>query len=178
MKQLTILMVLLVNSFLLSCSKSDNTEDVDPVFSLPYTPLRDLAELDATSYLYAGLKVEGRRSSMLTPTSRLCNIYDELHLNFNANQLANMKFSRRNKNCEGFKIVTLSKNTLVKEGVLRTNIYGSVDKLDKLIVDEQGRIDLEIGFQGDYLRIEDRMSNYSRHKYDEKVYLYFTRRDI
>ena len=32
---------------------------------------------------------------------------------------------------------------------------------------------LEIGFQGEYLRIEDRMSNYQRKDENEKVYLYF-----
>ncbi|EKB08029.1 hypothetical protein HMPREF9716_01502, partial [Myroides odoratus CIP 103059] len=31
----------------------------------------------------------------------------------------------------------------------------------------------EIGFQGEYLRIEDRMSTYKREDPNEKVYLYF-----
>lgn len=178
MKKLTGITLLLISSLLLGCTKSDDTKGVDPVFSLTYTPLKNLEELTQTHYYYAGFKAGEAKSSMLSSYSKSCNREDYLQLNFDANQEFVMNFFRMRIQCLGFEIVNLEKNILIKEGILRTKVSGSKDVLEKLIVDKEGRIELEIGFQGDYLRIEDRMSNYSRHKYDQKVYLYFKKRDI
>ncbi len=173
MKILNKLFFIIVVIVLGGCSNSDNTDTSDPVYDLEYKPLQSFEELGTKVYSYEGIKVEGRKSSMLSPTSTGCNKYDFLQVFFENDKLSKIVYSRMARGCSGRETVELEKNILFSEGILHTKITGSVDNLTPLYVDSEKRIQLEIGFQGDYLRIEDRMSLFSRTKKNEKVYLYF-----
>ncbi|WP_413513213.1 hypothetical protein [Myroides odoratus] len=77
---------------------------------------------------------------------------------------------------------------LVTDDYLESKVIDELGADGKPVLDEHGKPkkktiylrkrkehysgNLEIGFQADYLRVEDRLSDYSRVK-DEKVYLYF-----
>ncbi|MBB1139459.1 hypothetical protein [Myroides sp. WP-1] len=169
--------------FLSSCS-SDDESSYDPIFSAKYIPLTDLTQLEKSTYFYAGIKIEGYKTSLLPPDGTSCVKDDILVPTFdNENNFERLEYIRTNKRCsEGFGSIILVKNKLIENGILRTNMYFN----GNFYYDKNGvrqyydsdenwefRGNLEIGFQGDYLRIEDRMSHYSRPGSIEKVYLYF-----
>ncbi|WP_413513743.1 hypothetical protein [Myroides odoratus] len=87
MKKLVVIVLFLISSLLGACSKSDYAMDIAPVFSLTYLPLKSLTDLGVEPYIYAGFIVEGRKSSMLPPTSTSCNRNDLMKLIFEANEL-------------------------------------------------------------------------------------------
>lgn len=165
---------------LVSCSKDDNKDDdVDPIFSLEYKPLKSLKELETNdTYYYAGIKIGDRKVGLLPSSSTSCTRHDRIYAKFGNNTLNYIVFYRNSRGCDDVQEVRLVKNVLENDGILHTVVLGSLDKLDQLVIDDEGRIPLEIGFQGEYLRIEDRMSNYKRTKQNEKVYLYFAKNKL
>jgi len=179
MKKLLCIVVLCLGSMLTSCSKNDDHKDTDPIFSLPYTPLKNLSKfLDKETYYYAGFKAGERKASMLTPTSTACNRNETLQFFYDdLGKLKYIKYYRTNRNCSGKETVVLSKNELISEGILLTKITEPMGDFEPLIeYDGKGNIELEIGFQGEYLRIEDYMSHYNRINPTDKVYLYFKKK--
>jgi len=178
MNKISVLLMFFGLFFALGCSKSDDNADVDLVGSLAYRPLESLEELGKKQYEYVGIKVGDRKVGLLPSNTSSCSQNDKLEAQFTDDKFERIVFYRMSKNCKEKKEVRLVRNILVKEGILHTIVVGSIDDVSKLAIDEEGRIALEIGFQGDYLRIEDRMSNFKRTKHNEKVYLYFKRKDI
>lgn len=172
------LLVLFLMLLSLGCSKSDDNIDVDPIYSLEYKPLKSFKELGEKQYDYVGIKIGDRKVGLLLDSNQACVRLDKIQAHLKDDRLVALVYNRMERNCSKSDEVRLVKNNLYEEGILHTIVYGSRDKLDDLIIDEEGRISLEIGFQGDYLRIEDRMSNFKRTKHNEKVYLYFKRKDI
>lgn len=172
-------LILVVLLSLVSCSKEDNKEEVDPLFSLPYHPLKDLAELKGKKFQYAGIKVEGRNAGLLTDASRTCSSSDLLIFSSDGeNEVSSIEFFRAKVSCEGTDVIAFYNYFLIEEGILRTRLvlHQQLGILASPIPGENfvnGRFNLRIGFQGEYLRVEDRMSNYTRMRPDEEVFLYF-----
>ena len=161
----------LVVCFLLSCSKDDgNSMKGEDVFLLPYAPLKSLDELYRGSYVYGGFKAEGREASMILENSKSCRAFDDLYVTKDSfDKVSLMEYNLHTAGqfgCVRDDIIRLEENKIYKEGILFTTIK---DRYGKRIF--KGL--LEIGFQGDYLRLEDRMSDYKRKDPNEKVYLYF-----
>ncbi|MGG5506638.1 MULTISPECIES: hypothetical protein [unclassified Myroides] len=178
--------ILVSVTFLSSCS-SDDESSYDPIFSAKYTPLTDFSQLGRSTYFYAGIKIEGYKTSVLPPDATSCIKDDILVPSFDEkDNFSGLEYIRSNKRCsEGFGSIILVKNELVEKGVFRTNMYFN----GNFYYDKEGvrqyydsdenwafKGNLEIGFQGDYLRIEDRMSHYTRPGSIEKVYLYFKKK--
>ncbi|WHT37592.1 hypothetical protein QNH98_10280 [Myroides sp. mNGS23_01] len=172
------LLVLFLMILSLGCSKGDDNTDLDPIYSLEYKPLKSFTELGKKQYNYVGIKIGDKKVGLLSDSDKSCVRLDKVQAHFEDDKLVELVYNRMERDCSKSNKVRLVKNSLNEEGILHTIVHGSRDKLDNLIIDEEGRISLEIGFQGDYLRIEDRMSNFKRTKHNEKVYLYFKRKDI
>ncbi len=184
MKKNSQILVLLISILVFSCSKSDDTkDDSDPIFDLPYTKLKHLDDISNDVFYYAGIKVGNAKTSMLIPSSMSCRaseyfgpIFDPLHPDLDFTYI---KYKNGELGCETTNSSFFSETSLVEEGQLFTTIRdGYIDDSNpfniKIVL--QKRIFkgiLEIGFQGKYLRIEDRMSTYKREDSNEKVYLYF-----
>ena len=178
--------VFLVLSTLLltSCSKGDdNSDNSDPVFELEYIKLKDIEEIKNQTFFYAGIKVGDKKTSLVIPGSMSCRAseyfgpaFDPLHPNLD---FAYIKYKTGGIMCEVTNSSFFSETSLVEEGQLFTTIRdGYIDDSNpfNIIIVLQERSFkgiLEIGFQGEYLRIEDRMSTYKREDPNEKVYLYF-----
>lgn len=168
---------------LVSCSKDDNkSNDDDPIFSLEYQPLKSLSELKGKKFRYAGIKVEGKNASMVSETSPLCSAAD--HIIFypeDGKKNSPIEFWRKPQNCGEYDIINFLEYYMVKEGLLSVRLFENFIPSTGIVsnsISEGGtingqRVELQIGFQGKYLRIEDRMSNYRRIKPDEEVFLYF-----
>lgn len=170
-----------------SCSKDDNKEnDFDPIFSLEYHPLKSLSELKGKKYKYSGIKVEGRKAGLLSETSTSCSRLDVLTFNIlDGDELSTAEFLRNGVNCTNFDKILLFDFNLKQAGILSTKMSFNNIGGDKGNNEEEnslnaistmnlnGRFNLQIGFQGEYLRIEDRMSHYVRTNPDEEVFLYF-----
>lgn len=158
--------------FMLGCSKSDDNkdDDFDAIFSQEVIPLKSFTELRAGSYLYAGFKAEGRKTSMLIEGSKSCTAYNDLFFikdgEEGINAIEYNLHSPGQFGCRRYSTLLFLENRMYKEGVLFTTIK---DVFGKRVF--KGL--LEIGFQGDYLRLEDKISDYLRKDPDEKVYLYF-----
>ncbi len=169
--------LVLVSSLFLSCSSSDDTKEIDPIFSLPYTPLSSMNDLDEGDYAYVGIKIADQKVGMITPTSTTCARKDFMTIFYEGTELNHMIYYKKNRSCSGTVAVMLSEMFLENEGVLAT-LIGSSDQSNPSAVphDTKNHIRLEVGFQGEYLRIEDRMSNFTRTKHNEKVYLYFKKK--
>lgn len=170
--------------FCISCSKSDdNGGEFDPVFDLAYTKLKDLEEINKKTFYYAGIKVGDKKTSMLIPGSMSCRASEFFGPAFDPEYLtldfAYMKYKTGGLGCEVTNSSFLTETSLVGEGQLFTTIRdGYIDDSNplniRIVLNERiFKGILEIGFQGDYLRIEDRMSTYKREDPNEKVYLYF-----
>ncbi len=183
--------------FLLSCSSSDDTVDLDPIASAEFIPLKDFSELGRKTYFYAGIKAEGRKVSLLPDDTDSCQRDDFFAPVYNQEeQLVFFQYNRIGPRCEGgTSLILFTNNKLVNDGIFETTLYlvGSSFDMDDLIAKESNDDDdvvksvssidnkrrerydgkLEIGFQGGYLRVEDRMSHYSRPRATDKVYLYF-----
>lgn len=170
-----------------SCSKDDNKEnDFDPLFSLEYHPLKSLSELKGKKYKYSGIKVEGKKVGLLSETSTSCSRLDVLTFNIlDGDELSTAEFLRNGVNCTNFDKILLFDFNLKQAGILSTKMSFNNIGGDKGNNEEEnswnaistmnlnGRFNLQIGFQGEYLRIEDRMSHYVRRNPDEEVFLYF-----
>lgn len=162
--------LVLASVFLVSCSSSDDSKEIDPVFSLPYVPVKELSDIDSGRYSYAGIKIEGQKASMLNPHSATCSRNDAMHVVYNIEgKLETMNYYKMLAGCEGSMNISIYEIFLEKEGIIGAWVtnYRTPEMEDAIPAL------LEIGFQGEYLRIEDRMSNFTRTKKNEKVYLYF-----
>lgn len=167
----------LVSSLFLSCSSSDDTKEIDPIFSLPYTPLSNMNELSEGNYAYVGIKIADQKVGMITPTSTTCARNDFMTIFYEGTELNRMVYYKKNRNCSGTEAVLLSEIFLESVGTLATLIGSSNQPVPSAVpTDTKNHIRLEVGFQGEYLRIEDRMSNFTRTKHNEKVYLYFKKK--
>ncbi|MGG5576738.1 hypothetical protein ACPDHL_05260 [Myroides sp. C15-4] len=168
---------------MISCSSDDNKEAAYDVYNLPYTPLTDLSELGKETYFYVGIKIEGYKTQLIPPTKETCLKEDKIVALYNDDEmLVRLDYKRSGINCKGYDNIRLTQNKIVQPGILNTNLYvaGTYEKADNgdmVLVpsdsNERFEGDIEIGFQGRYLRIEDRMSHYSRPANVNKVYLYF-----
>ncbi|WP_413513744.1 hypothetical protein [Myroides odoratus] len=199
MKNLNLIIAVFLGLLTLSCSSDEGGIKGDPIFSAEYIPLKDLSDLGKGTYFYAGFKAEGRKVSLLAENTDSCQKDDIFAPVFNANgDLIFFQFHRSNSGCiGGYTVILLTNNQLLDTGIMETSLYSggsysgeeekpgleeeekpSFERIVKSTLDvvkSRERYDgpLEIGFQGGYLRIEDRMSHYSRPKQTDKVYLYF-----
>ncbi|WP_353100055.1 hypothetical protein [Myroides odoratus] len=156
---------------LFSCSKSDDDSVDEPdVFSLEYFPIKSFDELDRGSYFYRGFQAEDRKASMLLENTTSCVRFNDLYIH--KDSLENLSLIEYNFHesgqlgCNRYKTILFQENRLYEEGILFTTIrdpYGK--RLFKGL--------LEFGFQGGYLRIEDKISNYVKKDPEGKVYIYF-----
>lgn len=164
-----------------SCSKEDKDDDFDPLFSLPYEPLKNLTELRGKKYKYAGIKVEGRKAGILSEYAMTCSVSDLLVFSEGeGDEISKIEFFRAKSNCDGTDRIGFYDYKLIEEGLLSTRLILHFPNTEVLqgaaAVGEHfvdGRFHIQIGFQGEYLRIEDRISNYIRVKPEEEVFLYF-----
>lgn len=169
----------------ISCSKSDDeASEYDPVYALEYTRLQSLDQISENVFYYAGIKVGDQKTSLLIPEDKSCRAaeffgpaYDR---DFPTLDFAYIKFAKGQLGCESTESAYFTETRLVEEGKLLATIRRgypdrtSIPEAHFLVLKERiFKGLLEIGFQGDYLRIEDRMSNYKREDPNEKVYLYF-----
>ena len=176
-------LILVLSLGLVSCSKDDNkSSDVDPVFSLEYHPLKSLSEVKGKSFRYAGIKIGDKKVGLFSDTSPECSTSDLIvFYPENGEKNSPITFFRKTKICSGFDEINFIDYYMNKEGLLSTrlmkNYEPSTDISSNSIIEtsftEGRRYELQIGFQGKYLRIEDRMSHYVRLNPDEVVYLYF-----
>ena len=163
------------------CSKSDdNASDVDPVYTLEYTKLQDIEQITRKTFYYAGIKIGDKKTSLLIPNSKSCRAEEffgpSKDNSFPALDFAYIKFKEGQLRCEPTISSYFVETSLIDEGQLFTTIRaGYFDEASQRLVLKERIFKgiLEIGFQGDYLRIEDRMSTYKREDPNEKVYLYF-----
>lgn len=177
------LLIVLLTSF--SCSKSSDDNDLDPVFSQEYTKLQSLEEISSNIYYYAGIKVGDRKASMLIENSKSCRSHEYFSImreaRYEVLDFGFIKFKEDNEEGLGCIPTTSAfflESQLIEEGQLFTTIReGIVSPIGDVVLYERVfKGILEIGFQGKYLRIEDRMSNYKREDPNEKVYLYFKKK--
>ncbi|WP_353160369.1 hypothetical protein [Myroides odoratus] len=180
MKKNSQIVVLLLSVLIFSCSKSDDTrDDSDPIFDLPYTKLKHLDDISKNVFYYAGIKVGNAKTSLLIPGSTSCRASEYFsfmeekvlpNLNFGY-----VKYQIGPLGCETTNSSFFTETKLINEGELFTTIRnGIIPERGPIILQERiFKGILEIGFQGEYLRIEDRMSTYKREDPNEKVYLYF-----
>jgi hypothetical protein len=190
-----IIAILVGSIALASCSSDDNkSSSDDPIFSQPYTELANLDELQTGKYQYVGNKIGDRKVGVVGETSNCKRIdYLLVHRNPTTSVLDSLTYNNfRLDKVEG-KLECISifefprllqKNELSRPGYMRTSIedgyYEQLYKDDGKTKDGRAyrrkdhfKGELEIGFQAGYLRVEDRISDYSRITKDEKVYLYF-----
>jgi len=181
MKKL-ILFIGIVAMPLFGCSKSDDAqEEEDDIFLLEYRELKDLNELKNKVFFYVGIKKGDAKTSMLIPNSRSCRAH-EFFSQAKSNAYPTLEFSyiKMENGALGCEITTsvyFLTNNLIRDGILQTTLKEGVPSesgIQLLPKDAIYRGPIEIGFQGDYLRIEDRMSAYQREDPNEKVYLYFS----
>ncbi|MCS4239263.1 hypothetical protein M2306_003051 [Myroides gitamensis] len=177
-------LVLLISILIFSCSKSDdNKDEFDPIFDLTYTKLKNLDDISKNVFYYAGVKVGNSKTSLLIPGSMSCRaseyfgpLFDPLYPSVDFTYI---KYQDGEIGCKVTNSSFFSETSLVGEGQLFTTIRdGYIDDSNplniKIVLQERSfKGILEIGFQGEYLRIEDRMSTYKREDPNEKVYLYF-----
>lgn len=168
---LSISLLLLAN-----CSKSSDDSDFDPIFSQEYTQLQNLEEISSDIYYYAGIKIGDRKASMLIENSKSCRRYEYFSTmedsNYETLDFVFMKFTE-GLGCVPTTSAFFLESQLIEEGKLFTTIREGDYYMDLFLGERMYKGILEIGFQGEYLRIEDRMSNYKRMDPEEKVYLYF-----
>lgn len=190
-----VLLFLACSALFIGCSKSDdNNEEIDPVFSQEYVPLKSFGELESGRYSYTGIKIGDRKTGLITE-STLCKnddflmVYKEAAIVLDSISYVNYRRAEdKDKDCEMiFEFPRMLRNANLKEaGIMASMITDdhkeplteqekeeNSDKEYKIIRRTHYSGDLEIGHQAGYLRIEDRLSDYSRTSKDEKVYLYF-----
>ncbi|MDR0224520.1 MAG: hypothetical protein LBI32_05630 [Myroides odoratus] len=173
-------LVLLISILIFSCSKSDdNKDEFDPIFDLAYTKLKNLDDISKNVFYYAGIKVGKAKTSMLIPGSTSCRA-SEYFSPMEEKTLANLNFGYIKYQigplgCETTNSSFFTETSLINEGELFTTIRNGIipDRGPIILQERSFKGILEIGFQGEYLRIEDRMSTYKREDPNEKVYLYF-----
>ncbi|MDR0229542.1 MAG: hypothetical protein LBI72_10860 [Flavobacteriaceae bacterium] len=180
-----------------ACSKSDDNgkQEVDPIFSKEYFPLKDVKDLALGDYNYAGIKIGDRNVGLITTSAKcktgdVVKVYKAMETKIDSIVYYNNKYDSKKQDC----VLTFSSprtmapNNLIKEGILSTYIqeydWRALTPEEKEKDKDKERVKfnrkvydgpVEIGFQAGYLRIEDYMSDYSRVK-NEKVYLYFKKR--
>jgi hypothetical protein len=190
-----VLLFLACSALFIGCSKSDdNDEEIDPVFSQEYTPLKSFQDLESGRYSYAGNKIGDRKTGLITE-STLCKkddfimIYKETTVALDSISYFNYRRAEdRDKDCEMiFEFPRILRNAKLKQAGIMASVITDDNKVllteeeKKENPDKEYKIvrkthysgDVEIGFQAGYLRIEDRLSDYSRTSKNEKVYLYF-----
>lgn len=177
------LLILLLFIPLLGCSKSDEEEEgKDEIFALEYKGLTDLDVLKNKVFYYVGIKRGDSKTSVLVPNSKSCRAQEyftqarsdaEPTLDFGYIVMENGTFG-----CEQTTSVYFLDSELEREGVLKTQLkYGESVPMLGIVLHDGGPMysgEIEIGFQGEYLRIEDKMSSYIKADPNEKVYLYFS----
>ncbi len=204
MKKLFSIVIVFFLAFIInSCSKSDDDDDKGAnIESQPYIKLKSLDEIRGVHYRYTGIKIGDRKATFLVENSKSCRAHeyfstisseyypnlDFVYQQFEEGAFGCVQVVKRIPELEMYYPVStvFLENSLAEEGKLLTTMltgyfapdYSEPNKPDRLFTSSRVyKGFLEIGFQGDYLRIEDRMSNYQRKNENEKVYLYF-KRDI
>lgn len=181
-------LIAVLGFFTLSCSKSeDDGKGMDFVANLPYTPLNELSEVGDETYYYVGIRVGDYKMNLISETNAGCVKFDKIVAEKNdKGEIINLRYKRSNIGCVGGYVdILMSRNRMISPGIMDTNIYvaGSYEKGEngeEILVpsksNERYEGQVEIGFQGEYLRIEDRMSHFTYPSKVDKVYLYFEKR--
>ncbi|WP_158962033.1 hypothetical protein [Myroides fluvii] len=174
------IIAVLVVCLLLSCSKSDDNKDnYDPISAMEYSKLKSLDEINNMIFYYAGIKRGNEKASMLSNSSSSCRANEFFSVIITENQpnlnFGFIKFQSGNLGCETTDSVFFIDTELLSEGELFTTLVNGYlhPQIGLILGGRRFKGTLEIGFQGEYLRIEDYMSNYERIDPNEKVYLYF-----
>lgn len=177
MKYIVLCFILL---FSVSCSKSDDNKDnYDPISAMEYSKLKSLDEINNKIFYYAGIKRGNEKASMLSTGSYSCRANEFFSVIIKENQpnlnFGFIKFQSGNLGCETTDSVFFIDAKLLNEGELFTTLVDGYlhPQIGIVLGERRFKGSLEIGFQGEYLRIEDYMSNYERIDPNEKVYLYF-----
>lgn len=187
----TIISSLICSVFLLvACSKNDddNSDDKDVVFAAPYIPLESFQDLEPGNgwFNYQGAKIGDRSYGAISNSNCLAQntIYFVGNDLMRKDSIVYNSFhsvEASNKNCSLDFRRTMRKVKMASKGYMFVDIYDytlkPVDtiKATNVIVYDTIKTtyfkgNLEIGFQKDMLRIEDKFTRYSG---KEKVYLYF-----
>lgn len=181
-----------------SCSNSDDNNGGNDIESKEYIKLKSLDEIRGGHFRYAGIKIGDRKATFLEENSKSCRAHeyfatisseyypnlDFIYQAFEKGELGCTQIVKRIPELEIYYSVStvFLENSLVEDGKLLTTMLIGYFAMDKEFPEKASRLYtssrvykgfLEIGFQGEYLRIEDRMSNYQRKDENEKVYLYF-----
>ncbi len=170
------------------CSKSDdsNPEEIDTVFEAPYEALNSFEDLSSSVWRYEGAKIGDRKFGAVYKSNCLSNN----RLVFLGGDIAAKKDSITYESFDLAKSTvgdcsldfrrTMRKSKMISKGKMFVDIYDYTVKIDTnkqtniITIDTikktyyKGNID--IGFQKDMLRVEDKFTRYSG---SEKVYLYF-----
>lgn len=194
MKKLWLLASLLIVGA--SCSSDDGNPEkpVDPIFELEYVPLNDFSDVQS-NYIYAGAKIGDRPVGLISKNNCVSGNSITFYATSSTAVTRDSIFYLSNKfneelgvGCEYDFSRTMRDVRMVEKGKMHVDIADFIWKEVRVPYDSLGhqrdsiRIDiekkgyyngnLEIGFQGKYLRIEDKVSKYSG---KDKVYLYFKR---
>lgn len=179
---------------LVSCNKNDDnnsSSNVDPIFSQPYTPLAEFSDLETATYRYVGNKI-GDRPVGLVGAAAKCKGNDRLQIFVDRKVVIdsivyyNYSYDSKKQDCELSFISprVLKSNKLASPGNMNSKVEEFwfeeiIDKVDPSIITSKRKTketysgNIEIGFQAEYLRIEDHISDYNYTPAKEKVYLYF-----
>ncbi|MDR2221740.1 MAG: hypothetical protein LBE34_03260 [Flavobacteriaceae bacterium] len=180
-----------------ACSKSDDNgkQEVDPIFSQKYFPLKDAKDLGGGYYQYVGNKIGDRPVGLVTSSAKckendLITIFKKNENVIDSIVYLNFRYESKKMDCilSFTSPRTMSSNSLLNEGVLQSTIkeynWRKPTAIEEEVSPEIKRYkdiktvyngNLEIGFQAGYLRIEDYMSDYNKLN-GEKVYLYFKKK--
>ena len=188
-KYLSLIVFILSVLFSTSCSKSDDGKGGSDIESKEYIKLKSLDEIRGGHFRYAGIKIGDRKATFLVENSKSCRAHEyfsTISSEFYPNlDFVYQQFEEGPLGCEKINSggavgyhdsIVFLESSLIEEGKLLTTILNGYFAIGRLYTSSRVyKGFLEIGFQGDYLRIEDRMSNYQRKDRNEKVYLYFKR---
>ncbi|MBW3518662.1 hypothetical protein [Flavobacterium sp. NKUCC04_CG] len=163
-----------------ACSKSDDNKDEneDLVFNAPYYPIKDIQDLKSkTTWYYEGAKIGSKKYGAISKSNCISKnmltfvktsngesdsmIYDSYDGAGILEKGCKLDFRRAMKSVK-----------LTSEGKIFVEIYDFVydSSNNEQIKEEIYKGNLEVGFQKDMLRIEDKFTHYNG---NEKVYLYF-----
>lgn len=193
-----VILSLLMIGGLMSCSSDDNkNENVDPIFSQEYTPLKDLSELAAGKYQYVGNKIGDQKVGIISEASTSCKKNDFLNVNKSENkELVSMTYGNytleQTDNKKECKLIweyprIIRNIQLTSVGIINVEVIDEYNRPKTENEKEQYpenesitdykihfRGDLEIGFQAGYLRIQDELSDFSKgSQVSGTSYLYF-----
>lgn len=181
-----------------SCSNSDDNKNQDPISSQTYTPLASFDNLAPGAYQYIGNDIGDGKVGLVGSSSANCKDKDYLIVYKTEQKLDSISYSNFKTVINKDKVVECQKLGGEFDRILRGNRLNAAGILTTLVTEDE-RVPLtteekkktpekdskivrktiysgilDIGEQGGYLRIEDRLSGYTPgSKIKGKPYLYF-----